>query len=133
MLYLDPRTNPYSPGAGNPPPELAGRNDLIEKATIALDRLRAGRSTRSMLFVGLRGVGKTVLLNHMAMQTEAQGFVVMFIEVPEKRSLPAVLIPPLRTALIKLDRIAASGVLAKRALKALGSFVGAMKVKYQRY
>lgn len=128
---MDPRTNPYSPGAGNPPPELAGRNDLIEKATIALDRLRAGRSTRSMLFVGLRGVGKTVLLNHMAMQTEAQGFVVMFIEVPEKRSLPAVLIPPLRTALIKLDRIAASGVLAKRALKALGSFVGAMKVKYQ--
>jgi len=128
---MDPRTNPYSPGAGNPPPELAGRNDLIENATIALDRFREGRSARSMLFVGLRGVGKTVLLNHIARQSEAAGFVVVQIEVPEKRSLPAVLIPPLRTALLKLDRIAAGGVLAKRAIKALGSFVGVMKVRYQ--
>jgi hypothetical protein len=53
------------------------------------------------------------------------------MEAPEKRSLPALLIPYLRAALLKLDRIAAAGDLAKKALKALGGFVGAMKVKYQ--
>jgi AAA ATPase domain len=128
---MDPRINPYAPGAGTQPPELAGRDDIIEKASIALDRFRNGLSARSLLLVGLRGVGKTVLLNRIAQDTEARGFVVVQIEAPEKRSLPALLIPSLRTALIKLDRIAAAGDLAKRALRALGGFVGAMKVKYE--
>ena len=127
---MDPRTNPYAPGAGTKPPELAGRDELIEKAAIALDRFRNGLSARSLLLVGLRGVGKTVLLNRIAQEAEARGFVVVQIEAPEKRSLPATLIPSLRTALIKLDRIVATGELAKRALRALGGFVGAMKVKY---
>ena len=128
---MNPRINPYAPGAGTQPPELAGRDDIIEKASIALDRFRNGLSARSLLLVGLRGVGKTVLLNRIAQDTEARGFVVVQIEAPEKRSLPALLIPSLRTALIKLDRIAAVGELAKRALRALGGFVGAMKVKYE--
>ncbi len=128
---MDPRTNPYAPGAGTKPPELAGRDELIEKAAIALDRFRNGLSARSLLLVGLRGVGKTVLLNRIAQEAEARGFVVVQIEAPEKRSLPATLIPSLRTALIKLDRIIAAGELAKRALRALGGFVGAMKVKYE--
>lgn len=63
---MDPRTNPYAPGAGTKPPELAGRDEIIEKAAIALDRFRSGLSARSLIFVGLRGVGKTVLLNHVA-------------------------------------------------------------------
>ncbi len=58
---MDPRLNPYSPGAGSPPPELAGRDELIERAAIALDRIRAGRAARSLILYGLRGVGKTVL------------------------------------------------------------------------
>ena len=128
---MDPRINPYAPGAGTQPPELAGRDEIIEKASIALDRFRNGLSARSLLLVGLRGVGKTVLLNRIAQNTEARGFVIVQIEAPEKRSLPALLIPSLRTALIKLDRIAAAGDLAKRALRALGGFVGAMKVKYE--
>ena len=128
---MDPRTNPYAPGAGTLPPELAGRDEIIEKAAIALDRFRAGLSARSLLFVGLRGVGKTVLLTRIAQQTEAKGFVVVTIEAPEKRSLPALLIPPLRTALLKLDKMAAVGGLAKKALKALGGFVQAMKIKYE--
>jgi len=128
---MDPRTNPYAPGAGTLPPELAGRDEIIEKAAIALDRFRSGLAARSLLMVGLRGVGKTVLLTRIAQQTEARGFVVVTMEAPERRSLPALLIQPLRSALLKLDRIAAAGDLAKRTLKSLGSFVGAMKVKYR--
>lgn len=128
---MDPRTNPYAPGAGTLPPELAGRDELIERAAIALDRFRSGLPARSLLFVGLRGVGKTVLLTKITQETEARGFVVVSVEAPEKRSLPALLVPSLRAALLKLDRLAASGDLAKKALRALGGFVGAMKVKYQ--
>src|SRR2546422_5972616 len=128
---MDPRTNPYAPGAGTLPPELAGRDEIIEKTAIALDRFRAGLAARSSLMVGLRGVGKTVLLTRIAQQTEARGFVVVSMEAPEKRSLPALLIPPLRSALLKLDRIAATGELARKALRTLGGFVGAMKLKYK--
>ena len=128
---MDPRINPYAPGAGTPPPELAGRDEIIERAAIALDRFRNGLSARSLLLVGLRGVGKTVLLTRIAQETEARGFVVVTIESPEKRSLPALLIPSLRMALLKLDRIAAVGDLAKKTLRALGGFVSAMKLKYE--
>lgn len=127
---MDPRTNPYSPGAGTIPPELAGRDEIIEKAAIALDRCRNGLASRGLLLVGLRGVGKTVLLARIAKETEARGFAVVTIETPEKRSLPALLIPALRSALLKLDRMASAGNLGKRALRVLGGFVGAMKVKY---
>jgi len=128
---MDPRTNPYAPGAGTLPPELAGRDEIIERAAIALDRFREGRAARSLLFVGLRGVGKTVLLTRIAQQAEERGFIVVTIEAPEKRSLPALMVPPLRTALLKLDRIAATGDIAKKALRVLGGFVSAMKLKYQ--
>ena len=72
---MDPRRNPYAPGAGTPPPELAGRDDLIERAAIALDRIRARRATRSFIFYGLKGVGKTVLLNKIRSEAEARGIV----------------------------------------------------------
>ncbi len=113
---MDPRTNPYAPGAGAPPPELAGRDDLIEHAAVALDRIRDGRAAKSVLMVGLRGVGKTVLLNRIQRDADARGFATIAIESPEKRSLPALLIGPLRTALLKLDRLAKGGDLVKRAL-----------------
>ncbi len=73
MIWI-PRSNPYAPGAGVPPPELAGRDDLIERVSIALDRVRAGRAARGFIFHGLRGVGKTVLLNRIRLDAEAQGF-----------------------------------------------------------
>ncbi|MBI5411658.1 ATP-binding protein [Candidatus Peregrinibacteria bacterium] len=127
---MDPRTNPYSPGAGNPPPQLVGRNEIIEQVSIQLDRCRNGISYRSFLMVGLRGVGKTVLLNHLSINAEANGFAVVSIETPERRSLPALLAPSLRSALLKLDNLAAAGDMGKKALKVLGSFIGAMKLKY---
>ena len=77
---MDPRTNPYAPGAGTPPPELAGRDDLIERAAVALDRIRNGLASKSLLMVGLRGVGKTVLLNRMRRDAEAREFVTILLE-----------------------------------------------------
>lgn len=128
---MDPRTNPYAPGAGTVPPELSGRDEIIEKAAIALDRCRNGLSSRGLFLVGLRGVGKTVLLTRISQDAEANGFAVVSIETPERRSLPALLIPTLRTVLLKLDKMAAAGNLGKRVLRVLGGFVGAMKLKYQ--
>ena len=127
---MDPRRNPYAPGAGTPPPELAGRDRLIEDASIALDRIRNGLSAKSLLMVGLRGVGKTVLLNRICRDAEGRGFVAVLLEAPEDRSLPALLCAPLHVALLKMSRLAAAGDAAKRALRALGGFVGAMKLGF---
>ncbi len=103
---------------------------MIEAAGIALDRMRNGLVARSLMLVGLRGVGKTVLLNRLYQNAEAHGFATVLLEAPEKRSLPALLGPSMRAVLLKLDRVAATGDLAKRALRALGGFVQAMKLKY---
>lgn len=127
---MDPRTNPYAPGAGSPPPELAGRDQMIEATSIALDRMKNGLVARSLMLVGLRGVGKTVLLNRLHNNAESNGFATVMLEAPEQRSLPALLVPSMRAVLLKLDRMAAAGQLAKRALRALGGFVQAMKVKF---
>src|ERR1700683_1407910 len=115
---MDPRRNPYAPGAGAPPPELAGRNALIEQAEIALDRIRAGRYAKSLILVGLRGVGKTVLLNRIQQDAEAAGIHGVRIEAPEGRSLPGALAPALRSALIKIDRAKATTDAVRKAFKA---------------
>ncbi len=109
---------------------LAGRDKVIEKSAIALDRIRAGLSARSVLLIGLRGVGKTVLLNRIRQNAESEGMHVVFVEAPEKRSLPALLAPKLRAELIALDRMHAASALTQKALRALGGFVGAMKLKF---
>ena len=62
---MDPIKNPFSPGAGSPPPELSGRQGILSKAKIALERLRRGKPEKSFFLIGLRGVGKTVLLNEI--------------------------------------------------------------------
>jgi hypothetical protein len=127
---MDPRRNPYAPGAGAPPPELAGRDALVERAAIALDRIRAGRHDKSLILVGLRGVGKTVLLNRIQLDAEARGIHGVRLEAPEDRSLPGILAPSMRAALLKLDRTRAATAGGKKALRALAGFIGAMKVKF---
>jgi AAA ATPase domain len=128
---LDPRTNPYAPGAGTPPPELAGRDDILERAAIALDRIRAHRAARSVILHGLRGVGKTVLLNRIRLDAEARGIATVRIEAPEERSLPALLAPALRSALLRLRRLEATKAGLHKAMRALAGFASALKVKYQ--
>ena len=127
---MDPRRNPYAPGAGVLPPELAGRDRLIEDASVALDRIRNGLAAKSLLMVGLCGVGKTVLLNRICRDAERRGFITLPLEAPEDRSLPALLAGPLHSALLKMDRPAAAGDAARRALRALAGFVGAMQVSF---
>ncbi len=127
---MNPKLNPYAPGAGTIPPQLAGRDEIIQKAEIALDRCQNNLSFKGLLFVGLRGVGKTVLLTKISQEAESKGIINLSLEVSENRSLPSLLIPSLRSALLRLDRIKKTGDLSKKALKILGGFLGAMKVKY---
>ena len=128
---MDPIKNPYAPGAGTPPPELAGRDELRETVRIALERVRAGRPTKSILMVGLRGVGKTVLLDKLRDDAAASGMETIRVEAPENRSLPAILAPQLRQALLRLSRNEQAKELAQRALRGLAGFAKALKVKYQ--
>jgi hypothetical protein len=113
-----------------PPPELAGRDDLRESVRIAIERLRRGLPTKSVLMVGLRGVGKTVLLERMRDDAEASGIHTVHIEAPEGRSLPALLAPQLRQALLRLSRNEQAKAVAKRALQALAGFAKGLKIKY---
>ncbi|MBM3495789.1 MAG: ATP-binding protein [Armatimonadetes bacterium] len=127
---MDPIRNPYAPGAGTPPPELAGRGELLETVRIALARIRAMRPTKSILMVGLRGVGKTVLLEKMRQEAEVVGLHTIRMEAPEGRSLPAMLAPQLRVALLRLSRVRRASDRARRALRALTGFARALKVRY---
>jgi hypothetical protein len=127
---MDPRRNPFAPGAGAPPPELAGRQDMLERTAIALDRIRAGRAARSTILYGLRGVGKTVLLATMRDAAEAEGMIVVNIEAPENRSLPGILVPALRAALLRLNRLKQATAGVTRALKALAGFAK-LKVRFE--
>lgn len=127
---MDAVSNPFAPGAGTPPPELAGRDELRETVRIALERVRLRRPTKSVLMVGLRGVGKTVLLDRMRRDAEATGINTLRVEAPEERSLPAILAPELRQVLLRLSRNDRSKERARRALRALAGFAKALKIKY---
>ena len=125
---MDPIANPFSPGAGSPPPELVGRDAILEQTKILLGRVKQKRPEKSLLLTGLRGVGKTVLLNEMERLALANGYRTILVEAHEDKSLPALLAPHLRKLLFELNRIAGVGDKAKRALAVLKSFVSAVKV-----
>jgi AAA ATPase domain len=127
---MDPIRNPFAPGAGSPPPELSGRDSVREKMRQCLGRLRIGRPAKSIMLVGLRGVGKTVLLDQMMKDAEVNGVITIRIEAPEGRSLPAMLAPQLRLALLRLNRIAKATQYAIRGLRALAGFASKLKMTY---
>lgn len=126
---MNPLSNPFSPGAGTSPPELAGRSEMLRNIEILLARIKAGRSEQSMFMVGLRGVGKTVLLNRVREMADAQGYHAVLIEAHESKPLPLLLLPPLRQTLFALDRMQNVSQKVKRGLRVLRSFIGAVKVK----
>lgn len=99
---MNPAENPYSPGAGTPPPELTGRDDLIDQFGFAAQRLRSGAPGQSLIPVGLRGVGKTVLLNVFEREAVEQGAVVEHLEADQEDVRPDVLARRLRAALYQL-------------------------------
>src|SRR5439155_10615961 len=127
---MDPVRNPFAPGAGTRPPELAGRDELRGRVRVAIDRIRLGRPAKSILMVGLRGVGKTVLLDQMCEEARARGIKVVRLEAPEGRSLPALLAPQVRLVLLELTRSGKAKLLAERGLRALAGFARALKVKF---
>ncbi|MGA8165094.1 MAG: ATP-binding protein [Waddliaceae bacterium] len=127
---MDPIKNPYSPGAGAPPPELVGRDPILKQAEILIGRIKAGKPEKSLLLTGLRGVGKTVLLNEIQRKAEKADYQTIFVEAYEDKPLGILLVPYLRTLLFKLDRMAGFGSKARRALAVLKSFVSALKISY---
>lgn len=126
---MDKIRNPFSPGAGSPPPELSGRENILEQACVLLGRIRAGRPEKSLLLTGLRGVGKTVLLNEIERLAQAEGYRTILVEAHEGKSLAVLLAPHLRRLLFELDRLAGAGNKARRGLAVLKSFVGAIRIK----
>ncbi len=127
---MDVLRNPFAPGAGTPPPELSGRGELLTRAGNALGRVQNGRSEKGMVLVGLRGVGKTVLLNEIRKHADSLAFRSCLIEAHEGKSLPALLIPQLRRILLDLDRIEALSEHVKRALRVLKSFMNGVQAKF---
>lgn len=125
---MDPVRNPFAPGAGSRPPELAGRDQIIADARIALQRALAGRNSRSQMLLGLRGVGKTVLLNEIEREAEKLGFLTSFIEAPEERRLADLLFPRMQQAITRLSALERARTAAYSAMRALRSFAAAFKV-----
>jgi AAA ATPase domain len=125
---MDPIRNPFAPGAGSPPPDLVGRGLILEKARVALGRARIGRDARSLMLVGLRGVGKTVLLREIHKRAETEGYSAILIEAPEDKPLGALLYPSLRSTLFKLDGMEKLNVAVKRGLRVLRSFANSIKI-----
>ena len=128
---MDPVRNPFAPGAGNPPPELAGRQAILDKAVVVLERTIQQRHAKSFMLVGLRGVGKTVLLNRIGQMAGERGLKWNLIESPENKPLPDLLVPALRRILLGLGNVAAVGDAVRRGLRVLGSFAKSLKVKYE--
>ncbi|HCU25535.1 MAG TPA: AAA family ATPase [Deltaproteobacteria bacterium] len=130
---MDPIKNPFSPGAGSPPPALVGRQAILKQAKITLERIKSGRPEKSALLIGLRGVGKTVLLRTIEEEATKIGFQTLFIEAPEYKPLSELLVPPLREILFRLDRMEGLSEKVKRALRVLRSFIGPIKIANENF
>jgi hypothetical protein len=119
---VNPVTNPYSPGAGTRPPALVGRDGEIEAMDVALQRLRLGRDGRSQMLTGLRGVGKTVMLNEFEHVASARGYVHEHVEVGEDGDLTPRLAAAFRRMLLAMDARRRIGERVRRALGVLKAF-----------
>src|SRR5690242_4190683 len=125
---MDPNSNPFNPGAGTPPPELVGRDPIVEETNTILERIKRGRSERPLRLVGLRGVGQTVLLRDVRRRALDKGHGVEMIEAREGQTLAQLLIPALRWLLLDLDAGKETIAAVKGGLRVLGSFLGTIKV-----
>src|SRR5690606_13418419 len=119
---MDPFSNPFAPGAGSRPPELAGRDTILENARIACGRALKGRAARSMMLLGLRGTGKTVLLSEIGRIGEKEGLLVSKIEAPEEANLASLLFPEMRKVARSLSGLEAAKHHAEKALSGLRNF-----------
>lgn len=127
---MAPVRNPFAPGAGSRPPELAGRQAIINDARVAIDRALLGRASRSQVFLGLRGVGKTVLLNAVEAMANERGHLTSSIEAPESKPLGELLLPRVHQVLRKLSLTDKAKGKAYEALRALRSFAAVFNFEY---
>lgn len=119
---MDELENPFRPGAGSPPPALVGRDALIKSFRITVGRALAGRPGQSVMPIGLRGVGKTVLLNCFADVAIAEGLRVSYMEAPEAGDFASLLGAQLRKVLLGLDSAGKTTRAVTYALGVLRSF-----------
>ncbi|RAU21779.1 AAA family ATPase [Paramagnetospirillum kuznetsovii] len=126
---MDPYRNPFAPGAGSRPPELAGRSAILEAARISCGRAVKGRNARSIMLLGLRGVGKTVLLNEIGRNAEREGLLVSRVESPEGESLARLIFPEMRKVMRSLSGVEAARHLAVRGLNGLRNFAAIFKIE----
>ncbi|GAB0078225.1 ATP-binding protein [Pseudomonas syringae pv. tomato] len=125
---MDPLRNPFAPGAGFKPPELAGRDAILEMARISCGRAVRGKPARSLMLLGLRGVGKTVLLNEVGNIAREQGLLVSQLEAPERNTLSNLLYPELRRVMRSLSAFEAARQIASRGMSALRNFASIFKI-----
>lgn len=125
---MDPVRNPFAPGAGSQPPQLAGRDEIINDVDIALQRVLLGRHDKSQILLGLRGTGKTVLLNKIEELAELHHHLTSYIEAPDDRRLAEMLYPKLQQVLRKLSIVEAAKTTTYNAMRVLRSFAGAFRI-----
>ena len=126
---MDAITNPFSPGAGSKPPELVGRDAILDDAKVLLGRAKAHRSAKNMILIGLRGVGKTVLLNELQRRADKSGYCSLLEEARENQSLAQLLAPALRKVLLQLSTTANASDAVRRGLQVLRNFIGTFRVQ----
>ncbi|MEM9240722.1 MAG: ATP-binding protein [Pseudomonadota bacterium] len=126
---MDPYQNPFAPGAGSRPPELAGRDAVLTQARISCRRSLGGRHARSSMLLGLRGTGKTVLLNEIQKIGREEGLITSKIEAPEETDLARLLVPEMRKVMRSLSVSEAAKDLANRGLRGLRGFASIFKVE----
>lgn len=119
---MDPIKNPYTPGAGTRPSELAGRDEEINNFKILLARLLDGRADQSQIITGLRGVGKTVLLNTFEDYAESAGYLTTFHELSQESNLPELLARDAQQLLRDLKLSAKLADAARSGLSTLSAF-----------
>lgn len=125
---MDPVQNPFAPSAGTRPPELAGRAEILDTAKIACQRALRGKHARPLMMLGLRGTGKTVLLNEFKRIAEAEGLLVSRIEAPEEASLARLIVPKMRRVMRSLSATEAGRHHAVRGLRGLQNFASVFKI-----
>ncbi len=130
---MDPIDNPFSPGAGAPPPELVGRDDILNQTTTGIARTKACRSERSRLLTGLRGVGKTVLLNKIAWIARQQECITLQMEARECQSLAEMIAPAVEEALNSLDKIRGTKDALAKGWKTFKALLGGARIRVSEF
>lgn len=118
---MDPVENPYTPNAGSRPHELAGRSGELEQFRVLVGRLKRGATEQSMIIRGLRGVGKTVLLNAFEDRAEAEGFITYYHELTPDSTLIAQIARDAQSALARLKLSARAMKRVRGALEQLAT------------